>query len=129
VELWLPGNNFILNLQNVIVLEGKAVFGGLDHTECVAYLIAYLIEVSTAIPHANPGLEPDGCLFLNDVYPQQGQPPFKYLSVEDASPPALNHPDIEGSSQQSLPHQESAPQGLDLLGCSGLFYPRVLGLF
>lgn len=117
MELWLPGNNFILNLQNVIVLEGKAVFDGLDHTERVAYLV----EVAAAIPHADPGLEPDGRLFLDDVYPQQGQPPFKYLPVEDVPPPALNHPDIEGSSQQSLPHQESAPQGLDLPGCSGLF--------
>lgn len=118
MELWLPGNNFIMNLKNVIILEGKAVFDGLDHTECVAYLI----EVSTAIPHANPCLEPDGRLFLNDIYPQQSQPPFKYLPLEDAPPPALNHPDIEGSSQQSLPHQESAPQGLDLLGCSGPSY-------
>lgn len=118
MELWLSGNNFILNLQNVIVLDSKGVFDGLDHTECVAYLI----EESTAIAHANPGLEPDSCLFLDDIDPQQGQPPFKYLPVENVPPPALNHPDIEGSSQQSLPHQESAPQGLNLPGCSGPFY-------
>lgn len=119
MELWLPGNNFILTLQNVVVLEGKAVFDRWDDTKC----FAYLIEVSTASPHANPGLEPDGCLFLDDVHPQQGQPSFKYLPVEDAPPPTLDHPDVEGCSQQSLPYQESAPQGLDLLGCLGPFYP------
>lgn len=117
MELWLLGNNFILNLKNVIVPEGNAAFQGLDHTERVAHLI----EIPTASPHANPGLEPDCCLLLNDVYPQQGQPPFKKLPVQYVPPPALNHPGIEGSSQQSLPHQESAPQGLDLTGCLGSF--------
>lgn len=113
MELRLLGNNSILNLKDVIVPEGNVALEGLDHTERVAHLT----EITTALPHANPGLEPDCRLFLNDVYPQQRQPPFKKLPVQDVPPPALDHPGIEGSSQQSLPHQESAPQGLDLTGC------------
>lgn len=105
MELWLLGNNFILNLKNVLILEGKASIEGLGHTERVAHLT----EIPTALLHANPGLEPDCCLFLDDVYPQQDQPSFKKLLVQDVPPPALNNPGIEGSSQQGLPHQESAP--------------------
>lgn len=117
MEFWLLGNSFVLDLKNIIVLEGNASIEGLDHTERVAYLT----EIPTALPHANPGLEPDGRLFLDGIYSQQGQPPFKKLPVQDVPPPALNHPGIEGSSQQGLPHQESAPQGLDLTGCFGPF--------
>lgn len=117
MELWLLGNNSILNLKNVIVLEGNSALEGLDHAERVAHLT----EIPTALPHANPGLEPDCRLFLDDIYPQQGQALFKNVPVQDAPPPALNHTGIEGSNQQGLPHQESAPQGLDLTGCLGPF--------
>lgn len=117
MELWLLGNNSVSNLQNVIALEGKASIEGLDHTERVAHVT----EIPTAPHHANPGLEPDSRLFLDDIYSQQGQPPFKNLLEQNVPPPALNHPGIEGSNQQTLPHQESAPQGLDLTSCFGPF--------
>lgn len=68
MELWLLGDNSILNLQNVISLENQAALEGLDHTERVTHLT----EIATALPHTNPGLEPDRCLFLDDIYPQQG---------------------------------------------------------
>lgn len=76
----------------------------------------YVAVTSVALPHANPGLEPDGCLLLDDVDLQQVLPPLQNPPAQDRPPPVLDHPGPEGGRQQGAAHQGATPPGLDFPG-------------
>lgn len=91
-------------------LEGEAAPWDLEDAEGVAHVTV----TPMALPHANPGLELDSRLLLDDIDLQQVLPPLKNPPPQACSPPDLNHPGREGSHQQGATHQGAPPPGLDL---------------